>query len=427
MVHFILQEANIKKFLANKCNHNHEIHYTFILPTIPCNNGGSGKFIPQIIMKLIPRLFLFGCFIIELLLAIPLHPQTKWDASLNKKAIINCTNAITSWQLKHPTKVSLTAWEYGTFYTGLTAFYKSTGIKQHLDSTIAMGNRVQWEPIPRPYDANTLGISQAFFDVFEFKKDNRMIDKSRYIMDMTLARRLKPETNFKENKYWWEWWTWCDALFMAPAAYARMSKLSGDDRYIKYMDKMWWLASDYLYSKTDSLYFRDDRFFTKASEHGNKIFWSRGNGWVVGGLCNVLQYLPKTHPSRRKYEEQFVEMCYKITSLQLKQGYWSPSLLDKEKSPIMETSGTAFFCYAFAWGINNGLLPEEDFMPSTQKAWASMVAAIQDDGMLGYVQRVGDQPDSVSMKDTEAYGAGAFLLAASELIKLDAVKKGQQF
>lgn len=369
-------------------------------------------------MKIFPILVSVSNFFIGMLITAGVNAQNNGLKSLNRAEIINAVNRVADWQLGHQTGMNLTSWEYGTFYTGLIAYYKTTGQKKYLDSTLAMGNRVHWEPLPRPYDANTLAISQAFLELYNLTKEIKMIDKSRFIIDMTLARNLPAETKFDQNKYWWEWWTWCDALFMAPAAYAKFWKVTGNSRYLEYMDKMWWLTSDYLYSKTDSLFFRDDRFFNKLSANGNKIFWSRGNGWVLGGLCNVMQCLPKQHAFRKKYEEQFFEMCYKIATLQLNIGYWSPNLLDKEKFSVKETSGTAFFCYAFAWGINNGLLPKDYFMPVLLKGWVSLVSSIQYDGMLGYVQKVGDQPEEVTISDTEAYGAGAFLLAGSEMIKL---------
>jgi hypothetical protein len=49
-----------------------------------------------------------------------------------------------------------------------------------------------------------------------------------------------------------------------------------------------------------------------------------------------------------------------------------------------------------------------------------MVRAVQPSGRLGYVQRVGDQPDDTGPEQTEIYGTGAFLLAGSELFRLAA-------
>jgi len=52
------------------------------------------------------------------------------------------------------------------------------------------------------------------------------------------------------------------------------------------------------------------------------------------------------------------------------------------------------------------------------KAWEALVKNVNSDGRLGYVQQVGYSPGVVHAGDSEAYGSGAFLLAASEMYKL---------
>jgi len=56
------------------------------------------------------------------------------------------------------------------------------------------------------------------------------------------------------------------------------------------------------------------------------------------------------------------------------------------------------------------------------RGWNGMVAtAVHSDGVLGYVQGVGDRPDSsqpVTYDSTSNFGVGAFLLAGTELAQL---------
>lgn len=325
---------------------------------------------------------------------------------------------VADWQLDNPSEKRLNGWEYAPFYMGLLDLYQVTNDEKYLDAILEMGEVVNWEPLPRPYDANSLAITQVFLELFEITGDTFMIDKSRYVLDTYLMRWLKPEVHFKGNKYWYEWWTWCDALFMALPAFARMAKILEEPKYLKKSDELWWLTSDYLYKKTDSLIFRDDRFFEKRSQNGHKIYWSRGNGWVFSGLTRVLNYLPTDHLSRPKYEQKSREMAYKLRALQLANGFWSQSLLDAQEFPQEESSGTAFFIQGTAWGINQGLLPKEDFQEALLKGWQALNASLHADGKLGYVQKVGHEPTEVSYEDTETYGTGAFLLAGKELYKM---------
>lgn len=344
-------------------------------------------------------------------------------AGLTPAAVQADMKRVADWQLAHPTKAPLNGWEYGPFYQGLMKLYALSGDKKYLNATLRMGEAAKWEPQPRPYDANSLAVVPAFADVYDVTHDAKVLDKSRYMLDMTMARNwyqpsFKPEVGFDNNKYWYEWWTWCDALFMAPPAYARLAAITKNNQYQEFMVKRWWLTSDYLYSKPDSLFFRDDRFFSRRSKNGRKVFWARGNGWVIGGLCGVLNYLPANHPDRPRFEQQLKELCARLVPLQMPNGCWSQSLLDAQEFPQKETSGTAFFAYGLAWGINHGLLPKDRYYPVLLRAWPALVAAIHPDGKLGYVQLVGDAPDRVDAEDTESYGAGTFLLAGCEMAKL---------
>ena len=148
------------------------------------------------------------------------------------------------------------------------------------------------------------------------------------------------------------------------------------------------------------------------------MFWARGNGWVLGGLCQILDELPAKDKNRKFYETLFKEMCGRIVKLQQADGYWRASLLDASSYPSPETSGTAFYVYAFAYGINHGLLAKEEFLPALRKGWNALIQAIDEDGKLGYVQPVGEAPKQVTREMTELYGAGAFLMGGCEIYQM---------
>jgi rhamnogalacturonyl hydrolase YesR len=93
------------------------------------------------------------------------------------------------------------------------------------------------------------------------------------------------------------WW-WSDALFMAPPIYARMSTVTGDPKYLRAMDAQWWRVHERLWDPKENLFFRHERFKTRRSASGEKIFWSRGNGWVFAGLARVLETMPQDFPAR---------------------------------------------------------------------------------------------------------------------------------
>lgn len=327
------------------------------------------------------------------------------------------------WQFLHPLNYNRLDWEYGVFYAGVWALYQTTGQEKYKDSIQQVGEKNHWKLMNDIYHADRLAIAQSFADLYLKTKDPAMLEKIQWVMDMYVDRTAKANVHFQNNPYRFEWWTWCDALFMAPPAFARVYAATGDIKYLNYMDQHWWLTSDYLYDTVEHLFYRDDRFFDQRAENGKKVFWSRGNGWVMGGLVRVLEYMPQNYPTRSRYITQFRQMADKIAMLQGADGLWRSSLLDPGQYPIGETSGSALFCYALAWGINNGILSKARFTPIVEKAWKGLAHDVDNQGMLGYVQQIGDSPKAISKNDFQVYGTGAFLLAGSEMVKLEAKEK----
>ena len=120
---------------------------------------------------------------------------------------------------------------------------------------------------------------------------------------------------------------------MGPPAWVRLYAATGDTRYLDFAVKNWWRTTDFLYDTEEHLYFRDSSYFQKREANGRKVFWSRGNGWVIAGLVRVLQYLPMNHPERARFERLFGEMSEKVLSCQQPDGLWRASLLDPTSYP----------------------------------------------------------------------------------------------
>ncbi|MGA7714056.1 MAG: glycoside hydrolase family 88 protein [Rhizomicrobium sp.] len=213
------------------------------------------------------------------------------------------------------------------------------------------------------------------------------------------------------------WW-WCDAMFMAPPVLARMSVLTGDPRYLRAMDIQWWRTYDRLWDPKEHLYYRDERFIADRSEQGKKIFWSRGNGWVIAGLARVLESMPSDFPTRPRYEQLFREMAKRLVSLQQPDGLWRSSLLDTAAFPEAETSGSAFFTYALAFGVNHGLLDRKTYEPHVLRGWAGLNRYVLPNGIIGSVQSAGDRPVPTKPDNTALYASGGFLLAGLEVMDL---------
>ncbi|MCE5331206.1 MAG: glycoside hydrolase family 88 protein [Bacteroidales bacterium] len=324
------------------------------------------------------------------------------------------------WQLANPDKSNRTDWLWGAFYVGLTELYKITNDQRYLNELLNVGQAAKWQPLSDIFHADRMTITDVWASLYDITKNPETIDKTRFTLDIYLARGFKNANmsiNEKNNPHAFEWWTWCDALYMAPQVFAHITKITGEKKYLDYMNTHWWKTSDYLYSKEDSLYYRDDSFFTRKSKNGKKVFWARGNGWVVGGLVRVLDLMPKDYPDRPKYETQFKEMTTKLLSLQRSDGLWTVSLLDPEELNQGESSGSAFYTFALAWGINNGLI-DVKYKSNVLKAWTALTNNINNQGRLGYVQQVAANPFPFFDYQWHVYATGTYFMAGKEILKL---------
>ncbi len=360
-----------------------------------------------------------------------------WGSDRHSQAEASCTSArtvltlgakVADWQsqhlrnfdyvpesaYRHDTEATRN-WIQAAFYIGLAAFADASHQRRFRDAILAHGKAEDWgfDDRPRHADADATGAVWVWAAQHTHDPAKLAPIKARFEAVLTNPSTVSLEFGNDKNPACQDRWCWSDALFMAPPAWVALSKVSGDGRYLAHADAEFWATTDFLYDKDEHLYFRDSRFITRRDADGRKIFWGRGNGWVFAGIARILADLPADHPSRSRYEALFKQMAARLVTLQGEQGYWPVSLLVPQKTP--ETSGTGFFVYGLAWGIHHGILPAADYRPAVERGWRALTTAVARDGKLGWVQRVGAAPDQVSSDDTQLYGVGAFLLAASEV------------
>lgn len=359
---------------------------------------------------LISLLILLTCFV---------NLQAQGGADIyNKQFIKDRMLKVADWQLKNP-KHELYDWTNGAFFAGVFAAYETTKSPDIMNAMMEMGEKNKWQTGKRFDHADDIAISQTYIDLYRLKKDKKMIQPT-----IDAIRRIQTEKSNEVEKHGIIWW-WCDALFMAPPTLAKLGKTLNDKTYLDLNDKFFQQTYDLLYNKEEDLYARDASYLVnekgegKREANGKKIFWSRGNGWVVGGLVRLLKELPKDHPKRAFYEQNYKEMVKRVVSLQQADGLWRSSLLDPDSFPGGEASGSGFYIYGIAWGINNKLLDKNEYLPAVKKGWTGLNTLVKSDGKVGWTQPIGADPrKNFDAESWEVYGAGAYLLAGSEVIKL---------
>lgn len=311
-------------------------------------------------------------------------------------------------------------WHHGALYAGMNEWRKIADDPKYTNWLRAVGERNQWKLHQRLYHADDHAVGQFYLALYEEFNQPEMLNPVRnqfdWIIDHPKTGTLEWDA---EDTHAHDRWGWCDALFMAPPVWARLAKVTGDSKYLEFMDKEYRATYDLLWSRKDHLFWRDSSYFSQQEKNGEDIFWSRGNGWVFGGLALMIPDLPQYWEGRFFYIDLYKKMAKRIKSIQRADGAWSMGLLGGTAGyPTKETSGTAFFTFGLAWGINQGLLDRDTYEPTVLRAWQALEGSVNDDGLLGYVQPVGAAPGDSFAEYTEVYGIGAFLAAGSELYKM---------
>lgn len=356
------------------------------------------------------------------------HPKAE---SFSKDSIVGVMQKLADWQVANFTyrtdgnlhDYGIDSWTNATFYVGMLQWgLLSPENTYYLNWLKEIGEDTNWtlpenfsdNPRYEFYHADELCIGQTYLELYHIYKEEKMLSGVKDRIDRIISNPPDTSMSYKNKKSL----TWSDAIFMSPPVYAGLAAITGDDAYLEFMQQQVYSAHRHLFDKEERLYFRDDSYFSKREDNGEKVFWGRGNGWVIAGVANILKLLPQDSPYRPFYEEILIEISDRLAFLQDDEGFWHASLLDPDSYPAPETSATALIAYGLAYGINNNIISSEKYMPSLQKSWRALLSAVCEDGRLGWVQPIGADPKEVTRDMTQVYGVGAFLLAGSEIYKM---------
>ena len=364
-------------------------------------------------------------------------PMASIPGTLQQDHVRAAGNLAADWQIRHMDafaastlvnfqgfrRYSFGGWLMGAMAVGMTRWGVISGNPGYLDFIREQGAGFGWGVEARAYDADDYVIGQTWLELFELDGDPAKLGPLTERLDFvyanwpTVNRDFGPDCELM-NVACRERWTWIDALFMGAPVWIHLAAVTGDERYLDFAEHEFWASFETFWDADERLLYRDRRYMHMRDEAGNKVFWSRGNGWVFAAFARILPKLPGDHPSRQRYVDRYREMAARLTELQQAGGYWTSSLTNPSISPTPETSGSAFFTYGLAWGINEGLLDRDIYLPAVGRGWANLVSNLYADGRLAFVQPSGSAPQTVHKESTDVYGVGAFLLAASEVYRL---------
>jgi hypothetical protein len=160
------------------------------------------------------------------------------------------------------------------------------------------------------------------------------------------------------------------------------------------------------------------------------VFWGRGNGWSAIALMRAAHYLDAPYSGTRypvvlsapEIRDILVRMAASLKARQTPDGGWGSDLSHPLDCPTAETSATAMMTFFLARGINEGWLDRDTYLPVVQRSFALLMQRVDIRGVIAGIQPPGIGPDCGRIIASDDvinvnYGAGVWLLAASEVLK----------
>jgi rhamnogalacturonyl hydrolase YesR len=374
------------------------------------------------------------------------HPITVTSAVVaglpTYSSIVNAAKLATAYYrttYAHTTVTPKNGWSWSTYTQGVQTLFGQVGDQEYLNDNLAWGTSNSWAVSTAETNPDPVKSLQTYYDL-------NALDSTASLTkaDAEMANDL---TKLPVSQY-----DWVDALFMGLPDWTRWATRTGNSAYLDKMDALYVWTRDEgatssrcagstpsqpgLFSSAQGLWYRDCTFVDAKDVNGKPIFWSRGNGWAIAAMAQVLQTLPTSDPRRAKYVSMLQTMAAALAPLQGSDGFWRASLLDPSLYPQPETSGTALITYALAYGIQAGLLSSATYLPVVAKAWNGLsTIALQPSGFVTDCQAGGVGPaapytakapvtaqtstSSGSVNSDEPpFCAGAFLLAGAQVAQL---------
>lgn len=115
-------------------------------------------------------------------------------------------------------------------------------------------------------------VGQVYIALYEKFKDKNMLEPTLARTEWLVAHPSNGNVDFRVSHLRQERRTWCDTLFMAPAMYTRLYSLTGNRKYMHFMDAEFKATYNHLYDKEEKKFYRDGCYFDPPEANGEKVF-----------------------------------------------------------------------------------------------------------------------------------------------------------
>ena len=151
-----------------------------------------------------------------------------YSAGWTPEEVTRVMKQVADWQIGHFEEVKhrRTDWTNAALYLGMfqwASLAEEKGDTTYFKWLRKIGNRNYWQPGGRMYHADDIAVSQLYLDMYKKYGKEGMIQPTLARTDWVIAHPSRGSFDLDYRRpETLERWTWCDALFMAPAVYARL-------------------------------------------------------------------------------------------------------------------------------------------------------------------------------------------------------------
>lgn len=198
--------------------------------------------------------------------------------------------------------------------------------------------------------------------LYYIKNEPRLIEDSVNHLGNSPEGRLYPKS------------IWVDSLMMFSVFPSLYAKDKNDEEMLDIAARQPRIMAKYMMDPVDHLWYHS--YWVKQQTHypRKKLYWGRGNGWVVASLPMILENIGD-HPERQTVIEIFQKTSQALLPYQRQDGTFE-TLLNKPGKTYRELSCTALIAAGWFAGYRQGLLSKE-FFSAGQKAYNAVLAALE--------------------------------------------------
>ena len=210
----------------------------------------------------------------------------------------------------------------------------------------------------------------------------------------TLVHQMEEQPRTNSGGFWhkkvYPYQMWLDGLYMAEPF---LTRYAAEFNQPKWFDEATFQLEEVykhtLDPETGLVYHAWDESkqqrWSQPETGQSKHFWSRGTGWYMMALVDVLEYLPNDHPERDKIIKILNDLSAALLQVQdAETGLWYQVLdMGGREGNYIEASGSAMFIYAFAKGAKMELL-DQRYLDIANEAFDNMIKYLVKEGDDGY-------------------------------------------